>query len=106
MAILVGALTGTTLHYVSSHVFAALIVDPPRSTGLAVDTVSPAISGEEDEERRGRQRVKRARRKLLSPSNSSPLNNKPGDRDGVDEPRKGLIHNTILEEDDSSEIGF
>ena len=106
MAILVGALTGTTLHYVLGHAFAALIVDPPRSRGLAVGTVSPSNSGEEDEERRGRRRVKRARRKLVSASNNSPLNNKPGERDGVDEPRKGLIHNTILEEDDSSEVGF
>ena len=83
-----------------------MIVNPPRSTATSKGEDERGDTGDDNGGRRGRQRVKLERRKLLSPSHSSPRPKKSGDMDWGDEPRKGLIHNTILEEDDSSEVGF
>ncbi|KAL9640177.1 MAG: hypothetical protein Q9164_000445 [Protoblastenia rupestris] len=98
VAIFVGVLTGTSLHFVSSFTISIL-----------------RLEAQPEEDERGRTLAKYRAEKLVggnrtTPENDSALMNGLKDwrwaKEERGRPTKGLIPNTILEEEDSSEGSF
>lgn len=112
VAIVVGALTGTSLHYFSTFVITALQLERTREEKPG-RSVAPYRA-----EKVEKQAKKGPLRKLLLPgrtrlkSDVAVKNELQDWQIGNEERgrgrngRNGLIPNTILEEDDSSEVGF
>ena len=109
VALLVGIITGTSLHYLSSFIHSA----------LGLDSVELSREGTVHQLLGSRQKRENAEDDCGMKEQSSPKLAQGNDGDDSKElkrfgwlnkewgrPRRGLIHKTIIEEDDSSEIGF
>ena len=108
MAVIVGALTGTSLHYVSSFILAILGVEREPQKGDERVPETQAVGGSETEPDE-RPFVESAE-DLGFPSESPKSGNDLMSWDWVKREQgksgEGKIPNTILEEDDSSDFDF
>ncbi|KAL9129130.1 MAG: hypothetical protein Q9217_002340 [Psora testacea] len=111
VALIVGALTGTSLHYISDFTISILHLkaDPQqeeRGRSLAKYRANKRELKEQDAPLR-----KLIRKNKITPQDDGVLLNELKDwewlaKEERGRPRNGLIPNTILEEEDSSEGGF
>ena len=103
-----GALTGTSLHYLSNLIVSVFRLEPEKVEGLEGGRSIAEYRAEQQEHENKEDRFGKVIRHGSIPRNDAAMANELKDWEWAqgERGRKGLVPNTILEEDDSSEGGL